>query len=590
MVRAKRSTKHPVHRNLVKGPSMKIDLRTVSVVVSLLFGMDCVAAQSPPVPNSGQILQELERAQPTTPRLPRPAAPDIVSGDAKLRPGESIDAQMRIRVVGYQISGNTLFDVKELLALVADRTGDITLAQIEEAASTITRHYRDHGYMVARAYLPYQEVIGGLVRLDVLEGRYGEIRIENSTRVSDRRIRATLERAACTKGGCTNDLIEERRLEKGMLRLGDLPGVAVRGALQPGTEIGTADLVLVAQPTQGFSGSIEVSDTGGRYVGSERALLSLAYDNPFGFGDRLTFQGAYSAGSTYASLGYDAPVNYRGTRVHVNGYVMDYELQKEFKALGAEGDTKGADIGLTQTFIRNSRYILAGRLTVDQKSITDEIAVTGSSNERDSRTLVAQIDAALNDMWLGTAALNRASLEYTRGKLDIKDDTYLAIDAASAHTQGSFDKIVYWVSREQQIGGRWSVYARVTGQLATENLDSSEKLYLGGPSAVRAYPVGEAAGDRGYLASAELRRLFSGPFGGLTQTALFYDRGRVVADAYPWAADSGARTLQGYGVSLGWTHTAGWTLSSSLARRGSEAVRSGPDRKNQLWISGGYRF
>jgi hemolysin activation/secretion protein len=569
---------------------MKIGLRTVPVVVSLLLGMNCVAAQSPPVPNSGQILQELERAQPAAPRVPKPASPDIVSRDATLRPGEAIDAQMRIRVVGYQISGSTLFEAGELLALVADHTGDMTLAQIEEAAGRITRHYRDRGYMVARAYLPYQEVIGGLVRLDVLEGRYGDVRLENSTRVSDRRIRTTLERAACKSGTCANDLIEEARLEKGMLRLADLPGIAVRGALQPGTQIGTADLVLLAQPTQGFSGSFEVSDTGGRYVGSERALLSLAYNNPFGFGDRATLQGAYSAGSTYASLGYDAPVNYRGTRLHVNGYVMDYELQKEFKALGAQGDTTGADIGLSQTFSRNSRFILAGRLTVDQKSITDEIEVTGSSNERDSRTFVAQLDGALNDTWFGTAALNRASLEYTRGKLDIEDAASLAIDAASARTQGNFDKVVYWLSREQQIGGRWSVYARVTGQWATENLDSSEKLYLGGPAAVRAYPVGEAAGDRGYLASAEVRRLLGGPFGGVTQAALFYDRGRVVADAYPWVAESGARTLQGYGASVSWNHPAGWTLSSSLARRGSEAVRSGPDRKNQFWISGGYRF
>lgn len=563
-----------------------------AIGLSLVFAAGYASAQvaPPQLPNSGQILQELERKPNVQPQLPGKALPEITR-DADLTAGAAIASDLRIDVRGYKLSGNQAFSDAELLPLVSGKTGSATISQIEEAAASITRYYRDRGYMVARAFLPYQEVRGGIVKLEVIEGAYGKVRIENTSNISDRRLLTILERASCDTADCAEDLIREAPLEKGMLRLADLPGVLVRGSLQPGDKVGTADLVLQAVPTQRFTGSFDASDYGGRYVGAERATLSLAYNSPFGIGDRINLQGAYSEGSTYLSAGYDLPINYRGTRLFFSGYKMDYELQDDFKALGAQGDTVGGEVGLMHNFVRTSRHSLTGRVTYGQKSIEDEIQIAGTSNERRARTYAAQLDGAMNDWWLGSSALNRLSLGYTAGEMDIRDPLSHLIDAATARTDGSFDKVVYFLSRDQQITQRWSVFARVTGQIADQNLDSSEKFYLGGPSAVRAYPVGEAAGDRGYLATAEVRRLFDIPLIGLTQASMFYDYGHVRTDAQAWSADGGkSRNLDGYGLSINWSNPKGFSLASSIAFRGDEDVRSGPNRDYQVWVSGGYRF
>lgn len=586
------STRTAHAKTSLTGLSVSRALRA-AIGVSLMFAAGYAGAQAAPpqVPNSGQILQELERKPSVQPQLPGKALPEVSSRDADLTAGAEIKSDLRIDVRGYKLSGNHAFSDAELLPLVASKTGTASISQIEEAAANITRYYRDRGYMVARAFLPYQEVRGGIVKLEIIEGHFGQVRIENSSNISDRRLRATLERASCNTAECTEDLIREAPLEKGMLRLADLPGVLVRGSLQPGDKIGTADLVLQAVPAQRFAGSLDVSDYGGRYVGAERATLSLAFNSPFGIGDRINLQGAYSKGSTYLSAGYDLPINYRGTRLFFSGYKMDYELQDDFKALGAQGDTVGGEIGLMHNFVRTSRHSLTGRVTYGQKSIEDEIQIAGTSNERRAKTYTAQIDGAMNDGWLGTSALNRLSLGYTAGELDIQDPLSHLIDAATAGTDGGFDKIVYWLSRDQQITPRWSVFARVTGQIADQNLDSSEKFYLGGPSAVRAYPVGEAAGDRGVLASAEVRRVFDIPLIGLAQASMFYDYGRVRTDAQAWSSDGGrSRNLDGYGLSINWSNPKGFSLASSIAFRGDEDVRSGPDRDYQVWVSGGYRF
>ena len=49
------------------------------------------------------------------------------------------------------------------------------------------------------------------------------------------------------------------------------------------------------------------------------------------------------------------------------------------------------------------------------------------------------------------------------------------------------------------------LYAGLTGQWASKNLDGAEKLTLGGARAVRAYPTAEAPSDEGVIVSTELR-------------------------------------------------------------------------------------
>ena len=82
---------------------------------------------------------------------------------------------------GIQISGNQLFNSEQLIAVIAERIGtEVDFSQLEDIANAISQHYRDAGYPFARAYLPAQDVQNGLVQLEVLEGRYGEVTAVNA--------------------------------------------------------------------------------------------------------------------------------------------------------------------------------------------------------------------------------------------------------------------------------------------------------------------------------------------------------------------------------------------------------------------------
>ncbi len=70
---------------------------------------------------------------------------------------------------------------------------------------------------------------------------------------------------------------------------------------------------------------------------------------------------------------------------------------------------------------------------------------------------------------------------------------------------GNFSRFNYRVGHDQGIGSHVSFFNQFTGQMASKNLDSSQKLLLGGPLAVRAYGIGDGSVDKGTIFTTELR-------------------------------------------------------------------------------------
>jgi hemolysin activation/secretion protein len=131
----------------------------------------------------------------------------------------------------------------------------------------------------------------------------------------------------------------------------------------------------------------------------------------------------------------------------------------------------------------------------------------------------------------------------------------------------------------------------VSGQAANKNLSSSEKFSLGGPNAVRAYPVGEGAGDEGILAIAEVRyspgvRIAGGDLG----LAAFFDYGYVhVLKNAPVGGvlnDTNKRSVSGAGVGFNLGSDGNFLLRANLAWRVSNRAPASDTvgRHPRVWI------
>src|SRR5690606_10326790 len=141
---------------------------------------------------------------------------------------------------------------------------ELTLADLEARAARIVAYYRDAGYLLARVYLPPQTIEGGRVHIAVDEGRYGEIILDNRSRLHP-------ETAKRFFGSLHPDkAIRRQPLERSLRLASDLPGVRVQSVLSPGTRPGTSDLIVTLEDTSALTGLIVADNHGNHYAGQYR--------------------------------------------------------------------------------------------------------------------------------------------------------------------------------------------------------------------------------------------------------------------------------------------------------------------------------
>lgn len=181
-------------------------------------------------------------------------------------------------------------------------------------------------------------------------------------------------------------------------------------------------------------------------------------------------------------------------------------------------------------------------------------------------------------------------LSWTRGHVSLHNPEVLALDAISAQSNGTFDKLVYGITRQQEIAGSTGLYLSAYGQLASKNLDASEKVSIGGAGGVRAFPPGEATGDEGVVLTLESRTRLPSPtesLRGQLQWVCFVDTGEVSLNKNPWdiAGPTNRRRLSGAGMGLNFMGTSNWVVKASYAfKLGDEAATSAPDANGRFWL------
>lgn len=529
-------------------------------------------------PNSGAALDSVK---PPTMQQPTQPSPNITVEDRTPTPPKNGE---KIPVNSFRISGETPVPAAELLKLIQSEVGkELTLGELSSLSGKITQHLRQQGYLVAFAYIPSQDVKDGIVEISVVPGKYGEIKITGDEHLSHDRLKDMLFVA---KPGM---LITRSPLERALLLISDLNGVSVKSTLTPGKTVGTADLVLEVTDTDKVNGSLYVDNWGNRYTGSTRYGVQTAVNNLSQSGDTFNLGGLTTGqGIDNYNAGYSANLSTDGAKIEVKYSRVSYTLGDTFAGLGATGQAEVTSYGISYPLIRGRAFSIYTTIGYDSKRLRDDIEDVGSYSPRTSNLWNLGLSGSFADTWLGGSA-NAITLTHYRGKLSFKNATALTSDAATAKTSGDFAKTVFTWQRQQYVAENLNFSVKFDGQLADKNLDSSEKLYLGGADGVRAFPQGEASGDQGYKLTGELRWRLPGLSTATDSLYLngFYDYGSVMTNKRPYSTDSNRRSLMGAGLGLLWTHSGDFTIRLDYAwKLGQETSASNGNKNGQLWLQG----
>lgn len=492
--------------------------------------------QTTPAPNAGQVLRELQ-----TPAL---IAPPAITAPRTETATESAPANAaKVLVKAINITGNQEIPTAELLPLVSSLVGaEQTLSQLNAAARRITAYYRARGYAVARALLPAQDITSGVVTISVIEGRVSTAKIANKTRLPDELVNAYIGEV---KPG---DVIRSAQIDRGLLLLQDTPGIATsRATLQPGASVGTSELLIEVNPAAAFAGSMTLDNYGSRYTGEYRLGVNAVLNNPLDRGDQLIFNGLTAgSGLSFGRLAYQMPVGTDGLRLGVAYNNTQYKLGREFANLQATGTASSSTVFATYPLIRSPLKNLNITAALENKDLNDVVNSTSTITNKKIWVSSLGLSGNRQDTFLG-GGINSFDTTLVMGNLDIQSPSALNIDNSSAKTNGNYSRLAYGFSRLQRVSDSTLVYVSLNGQRAQQNLDSSEKFFLGGPTGVRAYPAGEASGDEGLKGALEIRYSVSPNW----QVTTFYDWGTVKTNKTPFGtATSNSKNLAGAGFGI----------------------------------------
>lgn len=510
-------------------------------------------------PDAGTILRGIQRSTPDLTKPAEPATP-VVPQDSPpiLKGGQTV------RVLDFRIRC-TLFPEATLKEVIKDYLGrEDSLGDLEEAAAKLSSYYRDHGYL-ARAYLPRQTIRDGIVEIVVVEGRLGAVSTDPAT-VS--RLSPDIAVGTVLAQQESGDFLRPAALGDAIAELNGLPGVSATATLVPGQTEGASDVIVSLKDTPLLTGGVSADNANPRAIGSWRSVGSAALNDAFGAGDQESITLLKSTGSQYGRVAAQLPVTYSGLTLGINASALQFATAKEINVSEPSGIATTQGVTASQTLLRSETAVFVGQASFDHKHLVNQAEFVITSDNRVNVGGLG-VSGSMADDLLGEGGVTMIGLTGSLGSADLgADHDNLQSDQKSFRTQGTYGKLAGNLKRTQPLPGDCALGLALSGQWAAKNLDSSEKFSLGGPDGVRAYPVNEANGDKGWLASLEARHT---PVE-TVQVALFYDVGGITlhADKNSGWQQVGplpnSYVLQGTGLWASWAPVPWITLKGTLAQ------------------------
>ena len=467
-----------------------------------------------------------------------------------------------------------VLDKAELTRILEEGMGENrTMAQLRRTVDALTSYCRSHGYPAAAVYLPPQESADGIVVLRVLPGRYGEIAIENNSRLKTpvaRRIIAGLK---------ADDIITTGKLETALYAVSDATGARAVGVLSPGTEFGTSKLTVRIEDSKESNTVFYVENYGSPSTGRYRYGLQETIYNASGAGDKVSLGTLISNGSLrnfYAN--YETVVGHGGSTLGLGISRMNYKIGQTLSAIGAEGNSLTVSLfGQVPLYHLTNRSLIF-RYGYNYRDLNDDITAFELTGKKHTHSIYAGL--------VGMHRVQGLTLNYnanlTLGTLGLDSEYSRILGELNRTEDGAYAKLEAEATAVQQLGHTTDFLVKVAGQKASRNLDSSEEFYLGGPNGVRAYAQGEGAGDEGVLGTAELR--WHTPARGLTLST-FYDAGTVRVNKTAVGSHNRV-TLHGWGGGAAYSEPGDWFARLDYARRlGTDAsVAPQNNARGRVWF------
>jgi len=531
---------------------------------------------------SGQtgLSEQQEREQKLREKIEQPPA--------KIENQEVVPESQQPPVVGNEktlintitVTGNTIIPESEINAITHPFEGkELTVADMQKVADLVTDAFRKKGFITTRAIIPPQKVVNNTLELKIILGLMGELEVRGNHYF--KKFLFT-KRVTLKKGEPFN----YNKLRSDLYNINQYPDRNVKTTLTPGQNPGETDVLFQVKDHLPIHVGFSYDTFGTRYLGRARYLGTATDNNLLGFDDTLTFQFQQSERDAYRleSFRYLLPVT-NTTQLGFYSTRNQIQLQHEFRDVMARGKSDIYGGFVNQTLYNEPDLKIVSDVGFDYKDVFNFLEGIESSRDLE-RVAKTGFNVDYNDAFYGRNIVND---EVDFGIPDIFGGSRARDSHASIlGSGGRFTKDVFDYLRLQSLPYDATLLFKSEIQFSGNVLDSTEQYQLGGISNVRAFDPGDAVGDDGQSATAELGLPVYGvpkdlqiPFSSAKlydalRIATFFDWGHVSLREPEGGAQHG--TLDGYGCGLRLTLPenfffridAAWPISGEAANNRSE--------------------
>ncbi|MDQ7825827.1 MAG: ShlB/FhaC/HecB family hemolysin secretion/activation protein [Candidatus Eremiobacteraeota bacterium] len=468
-----------------------------------------------------------------------------VCGAGAEKPAPAAIPEKKFPVRKVSLEGNTVYGSSVLSPFVAPLEGkEVSLEELKRAALKIQKYYNDKGYIAVRAYVPIQDINEGNVKISVIEGKVGNIRVEGNKHYSERFVKWFMEPIRKDK------LLKGNTLQRAVMLLNEFDGLKAKAFLQPGEREDLADVIIKVEDEKPLYMGLEYNNFGNIYSGENRAGFNLTAGDLLGWGNQFSarFLELFPSNQTtpLAQAMYNLPLNNRGLKGTVYYANSDVRMGQDLSVYNILGSARIYGAMVRQPILRSPARSSNITYGYTSKSMRNFYFQSYPTSHDEIRALSLLYDTS----WMSGQGKNYLFLSGTQGLGEafggMKNDYALSSRAGSG-ADDNYTRLNLDFLRVQKAGSCFFLF-RGSGQYAFEPLVVAEQYPLGGPDSVRGYQQTEYLGDSGYSVSAEFRVPLSRKNNNL-QVAFFCDQG-MVSLKNPVPGEAGTRSLTGAGAGL----------------------------------------
>jgi len=513
--------------------------------VLVAIGGGALAADVPAIDPAARMQDELRRADSAAPPL-MPAVPRAAPTEP-LQVPEAPTLAGTVLLKEVVFSPSELLDETELRALAQPYLGrEVTSQDLNAFLRAVQTLYLSKGVQTAVPVLPQQDLRSGTMRVLLVEGKLGAVKVEGGSSVDPAWVGQWFDLAA-------GSVIRPEELERRLGVFNAASDYGARAAYVPGAEFGRSDL-LISVPDTSMSqvwGLLDMPDvSSGHATGT--SLIAGYRRYPLGLrGGRVDVMAIVNSNAATLSLAGSLPLGQQGWRL--GGSATGSRSRSTFEStnpgipdlvIDGASSSMAVELGRHLPITAQQLLRLSGALAqVKSKSTISGEVLSDRTVER--LTLAASTDWPARQPGDVSPASLRTSVTTAQGPVNAY----------------SFAEVAGMLA--VRLGPAGGPLLRVNGQarLGTHNTpDVTDAWLAGGSNSVRGFDTGAVYGERGHALQLAIYQPVIVKGLDATEAYLFADQARAISNG-------SARRIASTGVGLQFQVNQHLAVDATLARQ-----------------------